>query len=118
MHKELNHSRVCAGTLPSGFHCRAQLISRTRPVQRRGQHPHTLDATPALGNDGPGQVCQPSLPHEVVVVHHCVGCPQPGPLLGEVVAELEKRCIFFQHAYDLHLHFVAQGLALVIDPRQ
>ena len=63
MHEELNHNRVCAGILPSGSHRRAQLISGTRPVQRRGRHPRTLDAAPALGDDGPGQVCQPPLPH-------------------------------------------------------
>lgn len=49
---------------------------------------------------------------KVVVVHHRVGRPQPGPLLSEVVAEFEKCCIFFQHAHDLHFHLVAQGLAL------
>lgn len=49
---------------------------------------------------------------KVVVVHHGVGRPQPGPLLGEVVAEFQKCCVFFQHAHDLHFHFVAQGLAL------
>lgn len=112
MHEELNHNRVCAGILPSGSHRRAQLISRTRPVQRRGRRLHTLDAAPALGNDGPGQVCQPPLPHKVVVVHHGVGRSQPGSLLGEVVAEFEERSIFFQHAHNLHFHFVAQRLAL------
>lgn len=49
---------------------------------------------------------------KVVVVHHGIGRPQPGPLLGEVVAELQKRRVFFQHAHDLHFHLVAQGLAL------
>lgn len=49
---------------------------------------------------------------KVVVAHHGVGGPQPGPLLGEVVAEFQKRRVFLQHAHDLHFHFVAQGLAL------
>lgn len=49
---------------------------------------------------------------KVIVVHHGVGCPQPGPLLGKVVAKLQKRCVFLQHVHDLHFHFVAQGLAL------
>lgn len=49
---------------------------------------------------------------EIVVAHHGVGCPQPRPLLGEVVAEFQERCVFFQHAHDFHFHFVAQGLAL------
>lgn len=105
----------CAGILPSGFHCRAQIISRTCAVQRHSRPLHTLDATSDLGNDGPSQVCEPPLPHKVVVVHHRVGRPQPGPLLGKVVAEFEKRCVLFQHAHNLHFHFVAQRLALVID---
>lgn len=54
----------------------------------------------------------PGLLTQVVVVHHGVGGPQPGPLLGKVVAELEKRCVLFQHAHNLHFHFVAQRLAL------
>ena len=49
---------------------------------------------------------------QVVVVHHGVGRSQPGSLLGEVVAEFEERSIFFQHAHNLHFHFVAQRLAL------
>lgn len=49
---------------------------------------------------------------KVIVVHHRVGRPHPGPLLGEVVAEFEKRCVLFQHAHNLHFHFVAQRLAL------
>lgn len=49
---------------------------------------------------------------KVVVAHHGVGCPQPGPLLGKVVAKFEERCVFLQHVHDLHFHFVAQRLAL------
>lgn len=49
---------------------------------------------------------------KIIVVHHGVGRPQPGPLLGKVVAEFQKRCVFFQHAHDFHFHFIAQGLAL------
>jgi len=49
---------------------------------------------------------------KVVVVHHGVGCPQPGPLLGKVVAKFEECCVFLQHVHDLHFHFVAQRLAL------
>lgn len=49
---------------------------------------------------------------KVVVVHHGVGRSQPRSLLGEVVAEFEERSVFFQHAHNLHFHFVAQRLAL------
>lgn len=49
---------------------------------------------------------------KVVVVHHGVGRRRAGSLLGEVVAEFEERSIFFQHAHNLHFHFVAQRLAL------
>lgn len=94
----------------------AELRSSVEHVQFKGAATTSrLDTTPAFGNDGSVQVCQPSLPHKIVVVHHSVGCPQPGPLLCKVVSEFEKRGVFFQHVYDLHLHFVAQGLALVID---
>lgn len=51
-------------------------------------------------------------PTQVVVVHHGVGAAQAGALLGEMVAELQQRGVFLQNAGDLHLHLVAQRLAL------
>lgn len=51
-------------------------------------------------------------PTQVVVVHHGVGAAQARALLGEVIAELQQRGVFLQNAGYLHLHLVAQRLAL------
>lgn len=66
----------------------------------------------------PFGACGPSPLTKIVVVHHSVGCPKPGPLLCKVVSKFEKCGVFFQHVYNLHLHFVAQGLALWSRTRQ
>lgn len=51
-------------------------------------------------------------PTQVVVVHHGVGASQARPLLGEMISKLQQTGVFLQHAGDLHLHLVAQRLAL------
>lgn len=82
-------------------------------VEHSLPYPHTTPTTSRTGGKATGRFLGSTFPlTKVVVVHHCVGRPQPGPLLGKVVAEFEKRCIFFQHVYYLHFHFVAQRLAL------
>ena len=48
----------------------------------------------------------------VVVSGDGHGGPGPGPLLGEVVAELQYAGVVLQHGGNLHLHRVSQRVPL------
>lgn len=51
--------------------------------------------------------CIGEFPTKVIVVHHGVGASETWALLGEMVAELQQRGVFLQHACYLHLHLIA-----------